>query len=88
MSPLNEHKGNGNPTETSLKLQETKEQIDGILRNFEVLPSRFDRFIFKYISVYLIGLLFPCELFLILTLEALPNPYLRGGFGTVDFLPA
>jgi hypothetical protein len=88
MSTLGERKGNGNPIEIILQPEETKAQIDGILRNFDVLPSRFDRFIFKYSSVYLIGLLFPCELFFILWAEALAaNSNLRGGLNTVYFLP-
>src|SRR5256885_15186269 len=56
MSPLSEHTGNGNSTETRLQREETKEQIDGLLQHFDVLPSRFDRFLFRYIYVYLIGL--------------------------------
>lgn len=66
MSTPSEHTGNGNPTETGLQRGETKEQIDGILRNFDVLPSRFDRWIFKYIYIYLLGLFFLNELLLIL----------------------
>ena len=74
MSTLSEHKGNGSPTETSLQPKDTKEQIDGVLQNFDVLTSRFDRFIFKYILVYLIGLLFPTELlFIILSLQGLSS---------------
>ena len=55
MSTLGEHKRNGNPTATSLQREDTKEQIDGILQHFDVLPSRFDRVIFKYIYVFVIG---------------------------------
>src|SRR6266496_2825419 len=58
MSTLSEHTGNGNSTETSLQLEDTKEQIYGVLQHFDVLPSSFDRFMFRSISVYLIGLLF------------------------------
>src|SRR5260370_39110029 len=65
MSTAGEHKGNGNLTETSLQREDTKAQINGILQHFDVLPSRFDRFIFKYIYVYLIGLFFPSELLLL-----------------------
>jgi hypothetical protein len=43
MSTLSEHTGNGNPTATSLQREDTKEQIDGVLQHFDVLPSRFDR---------------------------------------------
>src|SRR5437773_8124361 len=56
MSTLSERTGNGNPTATSLQPKDTKEQLDGVLQQFDVLPSRFDRVIFKYIYVYLIGL--------------------------------
>jgi hypothetical protein len=66
MSTLSEHKGNGNSTETSLQPKNTKEQIDGLLQHFDVLPSRFDRFIFKYIYVYLIGLFFLAPLLILL----------------------
>src|SRR2546429_9794006 len=62
MSPLSEHTGNGNPTETRLQREETKEQIDGLLQHFDVLPSRFDRFLFRYIYVYLLGLFFLAQL--------------------------
>src|SRR5260370_34877766 len=65
MSTPGEHKGNGTLTETSLQREDTKAQINGILQHFDVLPSRFDRFIFKYIYVYLIGLFFPSELLLL-----------------------
>ncbi len=58
MSTLGEHTENENPTVTSLKREDTKEQIDGLLQHFDVLPSRFDRFLFKYIYVFLIGLFF------------------------------
>jgi hypothetical protein len=62
MSTLSEHTGNGNLTETRLQREYTKGQIDGILRHFDLLPSRFDRVIFKYIYVYLIGLFVPAGL--------------------------
>ncbi len=68
MSALSEHTGNGNPTATSLQRVETKEQLDGVLQQFDVLPSRFDRFLFKYIYVYLIGLFFPAEVLSIISL--------------------
>ncbi len=73
MSTLEEHKGNENPTETSLQREDTKEQIESILQHFDVLPSRFDRFIFKYIYVYLLGLFFLNELCLILFLLGLSS---------------
>src|SRR2546430_11150928 len=38
------------------------EQIDGLLQHFDVLPSRFDRFLFRYIYVYLLGLFFLAQL--------------------------
>jgi hypothetical protein len=65
MSALGKHTGNENPTVTSLKRGDTKEQIDSILQHFDVLPSKFDRFLFKYTYVYLIGLFFLSELILI-----------------------
>ena len=68
MSTLGEHNGNGDPTETSLLPKDAKEKVDGVLLNFDVLPSRFDRFLFKYIYVYLIGLYLPAELLFILLL--------------------
>jgi hypothetical protein len=55
MSTLGEHTGNENPTVTSLKRGDTKEQIDDILQHFDVLPSKLDRCIFKYIYVFVIG---------------------------------
>src|SRR5438876_331688 len=65
MSTLSEHAGNGNPTAISLQREDTKEQIYGVLQHFDVLPSRFDRFIFRYYYIYLIGLLFLGELLII-----------------------
>lgn len=62
MSTLSKHKGNGTPTESSRQRVHTKEQIDSILQQFDVLPSRFDRFLFKYIYVYMFGLLFLAQL--------------------------
>lgn len=62
MSTLSEHTGNGNPTATSLQPKDTKAQLDGVLQQFDVLPSSFDRFLLKYIYVYLLGLLFLGEL--------------------------
>src|ERR1700693_1908540 len=53
MSTLSERTGNGTPTETSRQREETKEQIDGMLQQFDVLSSRVDRGIFTYIYVYL-----------------------------------
>jgi hypothetical protein len=67
MSTLSEHTGNGNPIESSPQPEETKERIYSVLQQFDVLPSRFDRFLFKYIYVYLLGLFFLSELPLIIT---------------------
>jgi hypothetical protein len=64
MSTLDEYGGHANPTETRLKRGDTRGQIDGVLQQFDVLPSSVDRFIFKYISLYLLGLFVPGELFL------------------------
>jgi hypothetical protein len=65
MSTLGEHTGNENPTVTSLKRGDTKEQIDGILQHFDVLPAKLDRFVFKYIYVFVIGTYLLYELLLI-----------------------
>jgi hypothetical protein len=62
MSTLSEHTGNGNPPATRLQREETKAQLDGLLQQFDVLPSRFDQFLFKYIYIYMIGLFFLAEL--------------------------
>jgi len=70
MSTISEHTGNGNPAETRRQREETKEQLDGLLQHFDVLPSRVDRFLFKYIYVYLISLFFLAELLIILSLLA------------------
>ncbi len=58
MSTPNEHTGNGNLPATSPQRVPTKEQLDGVLQQFDVLPSRFDRLLFQYIYVYMFGLLF------------------------------
>ncbi len=65
MSTLSEHTGNGNPTATRLQREDTKEQIDGILQHFDVLPSKLDRFIFRYIYVFMIGIYLLSELLFI-----------------------
>ena len=62
MSTLSEHTGNGNPPATSLHVEDIKEQIDDLLQHFDVLPSRFDRILFKYTYVFLIGNFFLQEL--------------------------
>ena len=66
MSTLSEHTGNGTPTKQTLLREETIAHIDGLLQWFDVLPSRFDRVIFKYTAVYLPGLFFASEVLLIL----------------------
>ena len=86
MSILSKHTGNGTPTESSLQREETKEQLDGVLQQFDVLPSRFDRLLFKYIYVYMIGLLFVAQLLNIIVLlgrnSQVEEVLLRGvGFG-------
>ena len=58
MSALSEHEGNGNPTETRLQPEDTKAQIYSPLQHFDILSSRFERFLFKYIYIYLVGLFF------------------------------
>jgi hypothetical protein len=70
MSTLSEHTGNGKPPETRRQREGTKEQLDDLLQHFDVLPSRVDRFLFKYIYVYLISLFFLAELLIILSLLA------------------
>ena len=65
MSTLSEHTGNGKPTATRLQREDTKEQIDGILQHFDVLPSKLDRFIFRYIYVFMIGIYLLSELLFI-----------------------
>lgn len=65
MSTLGEHKGNGNLTETSRQREETTAYMSSVLQHFDILASKRDRFIFKYIYVYLIGLFVPGELLLI-----------------------
>ncbi len=62
MSTLSEYTGNGNPPATSQQPEETKAQLDGVLQQFDVLPTRFDRVLFQYIYVYLLGLFFLAEL--------------------------
>jgi hypothetical protein len=71
MSTLSEHTGNRHPPPTGLQPKDTKEQIDGVLRHFNVLPSRFDRVTFKYIYVYLIGLFITAELLSIISTLAM-----------------
>ena len=66
MGALSEHDGNGTPTETSLQREDAKEQIASILQKFDVLPSRFDRNIFKYIYIYAIGLFLLSELLIMI----------------------
>ncbi len=79
MSTLSEHTDNGTPTETRLQREDTKEQIASILRKFDVLPSRFDQHIFKYIYVYMIGLSLPAALLPILFLPSISSQLPVGG---------
>jgi hypothetical protein len=91
MSTLSKHTGNGNPRATSQQPKDTKEQIAGVLQQFDVLPSRFDRVIFKYIYVYLIGLFVPVQLLTIISLLGMNTQVgeilLRGvGLGVLPML--
>jgi|SRR5579884_1688626 len=82
MGKLSEHTGNGTPTKQALLREETTEHIDGLLQQCDVLSSRFDRAIFKYISVYLLGLLFLSESLLILWFLN-SSPQLQAQVGSV-----
>jgi hypothetical protein len=91
MSTLSERTGNENPTAKSRQREETKTQFDGILQQFDVLPSRFDRFLLKYIYVYLLGLLFLAQLLFIIALLRMNIHIgrvlvLTGGFGVLPTL--
>ncbi|GAC1647443.1 MAG: hypothetical protein NVS4B12_15230 [Ktedonobacteraceae bacterium] len=90
MSTLSEHPGSGNPTETRLPREDAKAQIDGILQHFDILPSKLERFIFKYIYIYLLGLFFPTELLFIIYLLSISSQLkvegvllTRGGLGAL-----
>lgn len=56
MGTLGEYQGNRNLTDTSLPPEDLKAQIAGILQHFDVLPSKSNRVIFRYIYVWMIGL--------------------------------
>jgi hypothetical protein len=91
MSTLSEQPGNGNPTATSLQRVQIIEQLDGVLQQFDVLPSRFDRLVFQYIYVYLLGLLFLAQLLFIIALLRMNIQIgrvlvLTGGFGVLPAL--
>ncbi len=81
MSTLSEHTEDGNSAAISQQLTDTKEQIYGLLQNFDVLPSRFDRCIFNYIYVYVLGLYFLSDLLFLLTRLSISSPV-----GVVDLL--
>ena len=68
MGMLSEYIGNGNPPAASRQREEIKAQLDGILRQFDVLPSPFDRLLFKYICAYMLSLLCLAESLVILSL--------------------
>ena len=74
MSTLSERTGNGNPTKSSQQREETKAQLEGVFQQFDVLPSRFDRVLFKYIYVYMFGLLFLAQLLNIISLLSRNSP--------------
>jgi hypothetical protein len=74
MGTLSEYTGNGNSTESTRQREETKEQLDGVLQQFDVLPSRFDRLLFQYIYVYMFGLLFLAQLLNIISLLGRNSP--------------
>jgi hypothetical protein len=68
-----------------------KEQLDGVLQQFDVLPSRFDRLVLKYIYIYLLGLLFLAQLLFIIALLSMNIHIgrvlvLTGGFGVLPVL--
>ena len=56
MGTLSEYTGNGHPTASSRQSEETKAQLESTLQQFEILPTRFDRVLFQYLSVYVLGL--------------------------------
>jgi hypothetical protein len=68
MSTLSEQPGSGNPTATSPQRVQIKERLDSVLQHFDVLPSRFDRLVFHYIYVYMLGLLVLAQLLFIIAL--------------------
>ena len=91
MSTLSEQPGNGNPIAKSLQRVQIKEQLDGLLQQFDMLPARFDRLVFQYIYVYLLGLLFLAQLLLIIALLRMNIQIgrvlvLTGGFGVLPAL--
>jgi hypothetical protein len=73
MSTLNEDRGNGNPTATRLKPEDTRGQIDGILQHFDVLPTKSNPFMVRYFYIYLIGLFILGELLILLSIISQPQ---------------
>jgi len=56
MSALSGHQASGNTTETSP--EDTTRKLDHVLQHFDVIASRRDTFIFRFLPVSLIGLFF------------------------------
>lgn len=87
MSTTSEHLGNGNPKETSTLQEHTKEQIFDILQNFDSKTPKFERLIFRYIYIYLIGLFIPAEILILIDFHY----QFQGGrgllLGGVSFFP-
>ena len=68
MGRLREYTGNANPPAASRQREEIKAQLDGVLQQFDVVASPFDRLLFKYICVYMLSLLVLAQVLLILSL--------------------
>ncbi len=62
MSTQSPQPGNGNSPAPSQQPKQTKAQLDVLLQEFDVLPSRVDRVLFQYSYLYLLGLFFLTEL--------------------------
>jgi hypothetical protein len=58
MSAQNEHPENGNATDASPQSEDSAATIQKVLQDFDVLPSKLERHIFKYGYLYFIGFYF------------------------------
>src|SRR5437868_2740542 len=72
MSTLSEHTGKGNPIATGRPGEDAKAQMDGILQHFDILPSKLERIIFRYLYAFIIGIYVLSEFLL------LPLVFLQG----------
>lgn len=86
MSTLSDHQANGIPKVANPQSADATAQIDEVLLHFDVLPSKVDKYIFKYAYFYLIGLFLLNQLWRIRDLSGFEDYSIGSGFTYLDYL--